>query len=207
MPPPRWFQTARDITHSRSEWENYIDLAELMKRTSLSDKTINDSLLRPAIDDPENPRGAICRPAARIGHVPMWLPEQEAEYQRRKAARTGAHRSDARLDLPMLTDSEASQRGLADLATIAAQIPPHATRPRMDPVTGKPMWGRAENTLRRYERDYRSTFPPEVAIAERQSFGPPKGYRSVAAVLAWVLAHEAGNAWPVAEPEPMAAAG
>lgn len=193
MPAARWIATATDLTGNPEEWGGYLGLLAVCRATGLAPATIMDSTLRPTIDDPATPRGALCRPAAHIGRVgptPLWTQAQVDDFWARTELRDRFHRENRRAELPVLTEDEAETRGLASIEDIAAVIPPPPRTPHA-PI------GRAVNTLRRYARDYRSTFPPERAIAPREDthrFAPPRGYRSITEVMAWVQDHEL-NAW------------
>lgn len=193
MPAARWIATATDLTDNQDAWGDYLGLSAVCRETGLAPATVMDSTLRPIINDPATPRGALCRPAARIGQVgptPLWTRAQVNDFWTRTDRRDQLRRENRRAELPVLTEEEAETQGLASIEDIAAVVPPPPRTPHA-PI------GRAVNTLRRYARDYRTTFPPELAIAPREEMHhcvPPLGYRSITAVLAWVADHE-GNAW------------
>lgn len=191
MPVARWTATAVDLSDTPAKVADYLGLQDVCRATKLAEATVTDAMLRAPIDDPANPKGAICRPAARIGGrlrpTPLWAPRQVAEYLRRAEARSEPAEAGTttRLDLPRITPAQASARGLASIEEIADKL------------------GRAVNTIRRYARDYKTSFPPEVAIAAvTHSVGPtPLGYRKLGDVARWVQAHEsgAGSDVPVAQ--------
>lgn len=177
MPAARWTETAVDLSETPGKVADYLGLDQVCAAVKLSPATVEDSLLRPPIDDPTNPRGAICRPAARIGGTlrptPLWAPYQVEDYKARKAARSGvkATKRKAQTSLPEISPEDAGRRGLALVEQIAARM------------------GLAENTVRRFARDYRSVFPEVIAIAPREGarhFGPPKEYRDYEAVRTWI---------------------
>ena len=184
MPAAQWTKTAIDLSDDLSLVAGYLGLTEVCAETNLEPSTIADSLLRPEIDNRENPRGALCRPAARIGGMlrptPLWSRAQVRDYHERVQLREESRRMNARAELPVLTSGQALQQGLATIEDIARIVPPQ--------VPGEPA-GRAEHTMRRYARDYAGTFPPELGITPGRG-GPPRGYRNVDAVLRWVVEHE-----------------
>ena len=183
MPAARWTLEAVDLSDRPSQVADYLTRTEVCERTHLAPATLDDALLRPKISDPANPRGALCRPAARIGGVlkptPLWTEAQVAEYLKRVKRKSKTRRANPRGKLPVLTAGQATAKGLASIKDIARIVPARVPG-------GKP--GRAENTVRRYARDNHD-FPPEVARASGH-YGPPRGYRDQVAVLEWIARHE-----------------
>lgn len=183
MPAAQWTKQAVDLSDQPARVAGYLTRTEVCERTNLAPATLEDSLLRPKITDPTNPRGALCRPAARIGGVlrptPLWTAVQVNEYLRRVAQKSRMRRSNPRGQLPVLSAVTAEARGLASIKDIAQMVPARTPGGRA---------GRAENTVRRYARD-NYDFPPEVARASGH-YGPPRGYRDVSKVLAWIARHE-----------------
>jgi hypothetical protein len=162
----RWADGALDLTDDLEQAASYLTVGRVSDATGLSANTIRDSLTRREITTPENPRGALCRPAARIGDVPLWAQEQVDEFLRRKEAAEAI----AATDLPLVSDEEASRRGLASTEEIATRF------------------GQHDQTVRRWQR-YDKDYPKAVARLSRDGrSGPPEHLRELAAVDAW---HEA----------------
>jgi hypothetical protein len=124
---------------------------------------LTDSLTRREITNKSNPRGALCRPEARVGDVPLWSQGQVDEYLRRKAAQEAREIE----DLPMVSTEEARKQGLVSTEEIATLFDQH------------------DQTVRRWER-YDETYPAKVARRSRDGrSGPPEHVRERAAVMAW----------------------
>lgn len=180
MPVARWAADAVDLSEDPTQCVSYKSLTQVSEATGLSVATIRDSMLRDPITDPDNPRGAICRPAARIGGqmnaVPLWSERQLDDFHARTERRDAAKLNPARMQLPRITPEDAARRGLASTEDIAEKL------------------GRAVNTLRRYVRDYTATFPPEVAISALSTGPTPLGFRHAGDVARWVAEHETADA-------------
>lgn len=171
MPAAAWTRKARDLTYSPNEWADYLTAEQIQHATGLSHATLRDSMARPEITNPAVPRGALCRPAARIGPIPMWSPAQRDEYLRRvRQAEIVAKSSAARLnELPKYTMAEARERGLTTIEDLAQEL------------------GCAINPLRRLGRD--QNMPAPVALA-RRDYSQPQGrqheLRDRIATLRWL---------------------
>lgn len=170
----RWAADARDFTDDieAAVREGFTTVGKVSDATGLSPETILDPLTREPITNPDNPRGALCRPAGRIGDVPLWSPEQVAEYSAR-AARAGEQP-----ELPQVTVEEAAERGLISTEEIAALLNVH------------------DQTVRRWQRNI-SDYPP--AVARRVQPGRPgvrEHVRERDAVVKW--AREKQGLEPVA---------
>lgn len=190
MPAAGWTRDARDLTNELtndpSQWKNWWTIEQVSDHTGLRIATLRDILARQPIQSESVPRGALCRPAGRLGllsAVPLWAPEQIAEYDRRlaaqrEAAKDDTPRTDARL--PEVTPGQAARRGLVSIGDLATQLEC------------------APNTLRRFTRDYADSFPPKVAVAKRDPSSPhgrQHQLRSRIAVLRWLVEnpHHAGR--------------
>ncbi|HET9144050.1 hypothetical protein [Actinophytocola sp.] len=176
----RWAAGALDLTGDIKAASEYLEIGRVADATGLSTNTIADSLTRREITNPANPRGALCRPVARVGDVPLWSQEQVDEYLRRQAAQEGNDN-----DLPLVTTAEATERQLVSTEEIATLFDLH------------------DQTVRRWQR-YDETYPAAVARRDRNGrSGPPEHVRELAAVLRW--AAEKGIEVPGAHTAPAVA--
>lgn len=167
MSRAQWAQKAVDLTLTPSKVPAYLTVGQLSDATGLSDKYLLDPLTRAEITNPDNPRGALCRPAAKFGDTPMWSHEQLAEYRRRVDARS-------KTELETVTPAEARERRLYSTAELAEVLDVH------------------DQTLRRAQNND-VEYPPAVARRVRVGNpGPPDHVRSLDAVLKW--AHRRGYA-------------
>jgi hypothetical protein len=158
----RWAAGALDLTGDIETAATYCTIGHVSDATGLSQETIKDSLTRREITNPTNPRGALCRPAARVGDVPLWSQGQVDEYHRRAKALEGAE-----TDLPLVSTADARERGLVSTEEIATHFGLH------------------DQTVRRWQR-YDETYPDAVARRDRDGrSGPPEHVRDLRAVLAW----------------------
>jgi hypothetical protein len=158
----RWADGALDLTDDLGQAARYLTVGLVSDATGLSTNTIRDSLTRRKITNPDNPRGALCRPVARIGDVPLWNQQQVDEYLRRKELADAATS-----DLPLVSTEEARERGLASTEEIAAHFKQH------------------DQTVRRWQR-YDKDYPKAVARRSRDGrSGPPEHVRPLADVIAW----------------------
>lgn len=158
----RWADGALDLTDDLDQAARYLTVGRVSDATGLSANTIRDSLTRREITNPDNPRGALCRPAARIGDVPLWAQEQVDEFLRRKDAADAATS-----DLPLVSTEDARERGLVSTEEIAEHFQQH------------------DQTVRRWQR-YDKDYPKAEARRSRDGrSGPPEHVRSLAAVIAW----------------------
>lgn len=148
-----WTRDARDLTHDPGEARHYLTIQQLSDAISRSEHTIRDAMARQVITNPAVPRGAICRPAARIGMVPLFAPEQRDEYLRREAVLVEAPRGlrGRTSGLPEYTAKQARQLGMVTLTALAGEL------------------GCELNTLRRIGRDH--GMPDAVAVAAREVQG------------------------------------
>jgi hypothetical protein len=159
-----WAKEAKDFTDNPSRAKGLLSIGDVSDMTGLAKATIRDSLTRRQVSSP-TARGAICRPYARIGEVPLWSPDQVTEYQRR-ASLANAQRANSDV-LPLISIGEAAERGLITTKDICAMLGLH------------------DQTLRRYERDD-ETYPPALARQSRDGQpGVPEHVRDRAEVLAW----------------------
>lgn len=158
----RWAAGALDLTGDLETAATYFTVGQVANATGLSPETIKDSLTRREITNPLNPRGALCRPVARAGDIPLWSKAQVDEYlKRRKAAEAVEH------ELPLVSTDEASERGLVSTEEIAELFDLH------------------DQTVRRWQR-YDESYPAAVARRDRNGrSGPPEHVRELRAVLAW----------------------
>lgn len=161
----RWAAGARDLTNDLATAATYFTVGQVANATGLSPNTITDSLTRRKITNPRNPRGALCRPEARVGDVPLWSRGQVDEYLRRQIAMEGVE-----TDLPLVSTEDAKTRGLVSTEEIAGHFNQH------------------DQTVRRWQR-YDEDYPSAVARRSRDGrSGPPEHVRELAAVLAWAEA-------------------
>lgn len=158
----RWAADALDLTNDIETAATYFTKGQVSDATGLSVNTIADSLTRREITNPLNPRGALCRPAARVGDVPLWSQGQIDEYHRRVKALESAE-----TDLPLVSTEEARERELVSTEEIAE------------------LFGLHDQTVRRWQR-YDSTYPAPVGRRSRDGrSGPPEHVRELRAVMAW----------------------
>ncbi len=158
----RWAAGALDLTGDLETAATYFTVGQVADATGLSPNTINDSLTRRKITNEANPRGALCRPEARVGDVPLWSQAQVDEYHRRHTALAAVE-----TDLPLVSVIEAADRGLVSTEEIAELFDLH------------------DQTVRRWQR-YDETYPDAVARRDRNGrSGPPEHVRELRAVLAW----------------------
>lgn len=159
----RWAAGALDLTGDIKAATAYLEIGRVADATGLSPNTIADSLTRREITNSLNPRGALCRPAAKVGDVPLWSQEQVDEYLKRKEAQE--HREAE--ELPMVSTEQAREQGLVSTEEIAELFDQH------------------DQTVRRWER-YDETYPAKVARRSRDGrSGPPEHVRELRAVLTW----------------------
>jgi hypothetical protein len=158
----RWADGALDLTDDLEQAAHYLTVGKVSNLTGLSANTIRDSLTRKEITNPDNPRGALCRPVARFGSEPLWNRDQVDEYLRRKELADAATS-----DLPLISTEEARERGLVSTEEIATHFRQH------------------DQTVRRWQR-YDRDYPKAEARRSRDGrSGPPEHVRSLAAVIAW----------------------
>jgi hypothetical protein len=157
-----WAANALDLTHEPGRSQNYLTVGAVSDLTGLSTRTIEDSLTREEITNEDNPRGALCRPAARVGNVPLWEPAQVDEYKRRVRAS-----SNRQVALPLVTPQEADERGLVTVEEAADRLGVHG------------------QTLRRHQRND-NNYPPALARRSRGGApGVPEHVREWSAILVW----------------------
>lgn len=86
---------------------------QLSDASGMATTVILDSLFRPPVTDPDNPRTYVCRPAYRIDSTPYWSPDQVAkatEAMRRRNEGTGHGPA-----LPMVDDDNADVVSIRDI--------------------------------------------------------------------------------------------
>lgn len=160
MSRAQWAQNAVDLALTPSKVPDYLTVGQLSDETGLSEKYLLDPLTRAPITNPHNPRGALCRPAARFGATPMWSREQLAEYRRRSNATN-------RQPLELVTSAQARERRLYSTAELAEILDVH------------------DQTLRRAQNNDED-YPPAVARRTRTGHpGPAEHVRELDAVLKW----------------------
>ncbi len=168
MTAAAWTRTARDLINDPDQWSDYLTIQQVSDHTALAVGTLRDNMARPEIKSPEVPRGALCRPRARINKLPLWHPDQVAEYDRRVAAL--ADRAPEKL--PEVSAAEARARGLVSITELTAEL------------------GCERNTLRRIGRD--QPMPRPVALAKRERsgmHGRQHELRDRVATLRWIHAY------------------
>jgi hypothetical protein len=165
MSRARWSADALDLSATPDKISEYLTVGQLSDATGLAEATLRDSLTREVITNESNPRGALCRPAAHFGNEPLWSTIQLAEYKRRVAVKEG--KAD---ELPLVTATEAEERGLVSTAEIAE------------------MFGLHDQTLRSAQAKD-GKFPAAVARRSRGGRpGVPEHVRPLDQVLPWAEA-------------------
>src|SRR5687768_17489955 len=139
----RWAAGALDLTGDLETAATYFTVGQVADATGLSPETIKDSLTRREITNAANPRGALCRPAARVGDVPLWSKTQVDEYHKRQKALAAGETA-----LPLVSTAEATERQLVSTEEIAELFDLH------------------DQTVRRWQR-YDETYPAAVARRDR----------------------------------------
>lgn len=158
----RWADTATDLSNDLPKAAQQLTLGQLADATGLSAKTIEDSLTREKITSEDNPRGAIDRPDYMVGGDPLWSPTQLAEY----AKRTQMTRD---VVLPLVSSEEAETRRLISTNELAE------------------LFGIHDQTVRRWEANFRDTYPPAVGRRSRDGRpGVPEHVRELDKIVAWV---------------------
>lgn len=182
MTRAQWAQGIPDIITTPGRITEFLTSGQLSDATGLAENTLLDRLTRKPITRKDSPRGALCRPAARLGDLPLWSPEQLAEYHARIEARNKREQ-----ELPVVTPAQARERHLYSTFELAEMLGLH------------------DQTLRRAQGDDED-YPDVVATRSRDGRpGVPEHVRELGAVLEW--AHGRGYAVPpkvaalVAEPE------
>jgi len=170
----RWMTEALDLTDTPAQSGDYLTAGQLSDAIGLAEVTILDPITRTPITQTSNPRSAICRPAARIGPIPLWSKEQLARYQELRAAREedkalGPHALDA------VSATEAEKRGLYSIIEYAEMLNLH------------------DQTLRRAQ-SHDETFPPAVARRHKDTPGVPEHLFEIEPMINW--AHGKGYEVP-----------
>lgn len=162
MSRARWSADALDLSRTPDKIADYLTVGQLSDATGLAEATLKDSLTREEITNPDNPRGALCRPVAKFGGEPLWSTAQLAEFKRRVAVKNGDGE-----DLPLVTADEATERNLVSIAEIAE------------------MFGLHDQTLRSAQAKD-GNFPAAVARRSRGGRpGVPEHVRRLDQVLTW----------------------
>lgn len=166
----RWATEAEDLSYDLDRAARQLTIIQLAHETGLSVNTIEDSLTRKKITSPDNPRGAIDRPAYMVGGDPLWSPEQLQEFLRRAAINT-------KVELPLISSEEADDRGLISTNELAAWLGIH------------------DQTVRKWEANFNDTYPPAVGRRSRNGLpGVPEHVRETSAIVDWIKARNAENA-------------
>jgi hypothetical protein len=165
MAPAQWMIQAKDLTDDPGRAALYLTVGQLSNAVGLAPGTITDSLTRPPITVKDNPRRAICRPAARIGRLPLWTRQQLDEFlairdRVEKDRELGPHAIEA------VTVDQALERGLFSLVEYAELFDVH------------------DQTLRRAQSQD-GTFPPAVARRRKDVPGVPEHLFERAAMTTW----------------------
>lgn len=167
----RWEVEATDLTAEPARSGEYLTAGQLSDAINLSPGTIMDSITRARITVTDNPRSAICRPAARIGRLPLWSPQQRDEFLRiREEAKDS---KDIIRKLEAVDEEEARQRSLYSLVEFAAMFNVH------------------DQTLRRAQ-GHDGTFPKAVARRRKDLPGVPEHLFPLGPMVDW--AHAKGYA-------------
>jgi hypothetical protein len=179
-----WAEAAEDLIDNLPKAAEQLRDGQVSHMTGLSIETIKDSLTRREITSRTNPRGALCRPAYRLGDMPLWSPDQVAEYHRR----VEALKAETRLELPTVTAEQAQESGLVTSKEIQERFGVH------------------EQTMRRHQRNHEN-YPRAVAkLARDGAPGVPEHLRDWNAVLTWARVNKIKlpegwvNRWPTKQP-------
>lgn len=165
----RWAKGVEDLAQRHHEVGQYLTVAQVAGRIGLSPNTIADALSRPAISRGRNPLRPLCRPAMRIGNVPLWSEEQvqEALALRRSGTASGhRHLGSTKRQLPVLSKNSANKLGYVSTREIAERVYMTA-RARRDPESGN-LKSVHEQTVRRWARD-EEDFPAAIALRAREN--------------------------------------
>lgn len=184
MSAAKWVAHAEDITSQQDRWNNYLSVDQFADRIGLEQATIRDSLHRTY--SPDDPRSVVSRPAARIGagrvgHLPMWAPEQVDRVKELQARRTQTQRGAHAAELPTVSAAHAAERGLVSMEELveATDVP--------------------KSTISKWIRQHSAAhptmpFPPKRAIAERvppMQMGPPRPLYDLDEVQTWIRRYRA----------------
>lgn len=161
-----WAEQAEDLIHNRAFAAQQYDIGQVSHMTGLAQTTIEDSLTRERITNPASPRGALCRPAYRIGdNTPLWAPSQVQDYFNRQKLQD--ERLAANDALPTISVSEARQRGLVTNREIIERFGVH------------------DQTVRRHQRND-ANYPAPVAKLSREGTpGVPELLRPWDEIVEW----------------------
>jgi hypothetical protein len=162
MSRARWATGATDLTATPGEASKYLTVGQLSDAIGLAPGTIKDSITRAPITNPDNPRSAICRPAARIGDLPLWTPEQRDRFLRIR--RTTDEKSAVKLEA--ITADEARERDLYSLVELAEMFDVH------------------DQTLRRAQSQDKD-FPRAVARRRKAIPGVPEHLFKLDPMVKW----------------------
>lgn len=161
----RWAMEARDLTDTPAEAGKYLTVGQLSDAIGLAPGTIKDSITRSPITNTDNPRSAICMPAARIGdNLPLWSPEQRDNFLRIRQEVESA--KDAAKQLEAVTAAEARERNLYSLVELAEMFNLH------------------DQTLRRAQSQDGS-FPRAVARRRKDLPGVPEHLFELDPMIEW----------------------
>lgn len=168
----QWIEGIPDLYGDLDVARSYLTVAQVSKLTGFSPSTITDLLSRELITAPNNPLGALSRPAARIGVNPLYSPAQVDDCLRRRQVSDELNLGGTFTPLPKVSAEEAAQRKLISSTEIAELARVH------------------EQTVRKWKSRH-ADFPPAVALRERDKdghSGVPFVVHEKAAVERWLRA-------------------
>lgn len=158
----RWALDAIDLSNDLDQAAKQLTLGALADKTGLSPNTIEDSLTREKITSPDNPRGAIDRPAYSVGGDPLWSHEQLAEFLRRSSI-------ERTVEYPLISSEESERLGLISTNELAEKLGIH------------------DQTVRKWEANFSDTYPPVVGRRSRDKRpGVPEYVRDLSKIIKWI---------------------
>lgn len=166
MARARWARKAIDLTATPGEAVHYLTVGQLSDAIGLAEGTIEDSITRAPITNTDNPRSAICEPAARIGdRVPLWSKEQRDLFLTIQEEQEDA--KDVVTQLDAVTVAEARERNLYSIIEYAK------------------MFGLHDQTLRKaLSQD--GNFPRAVARRRKDNPGVPEHLFELGPMIEWM---------------------
>lgn len=167
MTNARWAAEALDLTLTPAKVVDYLTAEQLSDAIGLAPGTILDSITRKKITQLDNPRSAICRPAARIGDIPFWSPKQRDKFLRLREEAKDAR--DVLKSLEAVSAAEAADRDLYSLVELAEMFELH------------------DQTLRRAQSQD-GTFPRAVARRRKDIPGVPEHLFELVPMATWASA-------------------
>lgn len=163
----RWMVDALDLTATPGEASKFLTVGQLSDATGLAEDTIKDSITRSPITVANNPRSAICRPAARIASLPLWSKQQLDEFLTIRQENEDA--KDVIKRLEAISEDQARERNLFSLVKFAELLKLH------------------DQTLRRAQSQDGS-FPQAVARLSKDVPGVPEHLFEFSAMIEWARA-------------------